>query len=181
MKNKGEEMLKSKLKRLEKRFTEFPELLGFSGGVSMNNILLAQKEAGLCFPVSYQWFLLTFGMGSFGDFEIFGLSETEDGKLKRESTLPDVMFALKLLRQNKGLPKEYLPFCGDGFGGYYFIRAVPENHEDSCIYFGDMKVGQMELVPLSITFADFLSKRVQEIAEQNVGERFWEYGWKDKG
>ncbi len=170
MKNSGEEMLKSKLKKLEKKILTFPELLEVSGGVCMDNILLAESESELCFPVSYRWFLMTFGMGSFGDLEIFGLSETEDRKLKRENALPNMMFALKQLRQNSGLPKEYLPFCGDGVGRYYCIKTAFSEYEDGEVCILNMETKHMELLPYSITFTDFLSKQVEDIVERRVRE-----------
>ena len=82
MKSGESRSLKEKLMKLEQKIMEYPGLQDFTGGVCQESILMAQKALEVAFPISYRWFLMTFGMGSFGDLEIFGLVEAEKGLQK---------------------------------------------------------------------------------------------------
>lgn len=166
MKNREEEILKEKLIRIEKQILKFPEFSYFCGGISRKNIEKVQKETGILFPVSYQWFLMTFGMGSFGDFEMFGLAETETGELNSVNSFPDLRVAVKQLRKEYGLSGNYLPVCGDGLDGYFCIRTDMKTEKDAEVYFLNVGKTPAELSALSVTFADFLSEKIQNVTEE---------------
>lgn len=165
MKNGEEVSLKEKLIGIEKKLRKFSGLSDFCGGVSQKNIQKVQKETGIQFPVSYRWFLMTFGMGNFGDFEIFGLAENEKGELSRSNSLPDLRFAVNQLRYQYELPENYFPVCGDGMDGYFCIRADVTTDKDAEVYFLDIGKLPAELSALSVTFADFLSNKIQNVTE----------------
>ena len=97
MKSGESRSLKEKLMKLEQKIMEYPGLQDFTGGVCQESILMAQKALEVAFPISYRWFLMTFGLGSFGDLEIFGLVEAEKG-LQKKRGAPDLLFMTERLR-----------------------------------------------------------------------------------
>lgn len=163
MKKKEKITLKDKLMRLEKRMMDYPELREFYGGVSIQNILWAQEELKLIFPVSYRWFLLTFGAGNFGDFEIFGLMENDNRTIRQGMSAPDVIWMTRQMRSKFGLPEEYIPIWGDGVGGYYCIKVSEKNYEDAEMYFLYVDSELPEFYYANRKMTDFFDQQIKRI------------------
>ena len=172
MKSGESRSLKEKLMKLEQKIMEYPGLQDFTGGVCQESILMAQKALEVAFPISYRWFLMTFGMGSFGDLEIFGLVEAEKG-LQKKRGAPDLLFMTERLRSLTGLPHGYLPVCGDGFSSYYCIRADQEERWDAEMYVWNMEKVLLEPVALGTDVVDFLSSQLEEAIEREKEQEYF--------
>lgn len=118
--------IKKRLQYLEKIMDSFCEYKEFTGAVSQKNIKLAEQKLNILFPVSYCWFLMTYGAGFFGEKEIFGILETKEGELQEIEYIPNVIWVTEFFRKIIGLSEEYVAISGDGMGSYYFVKAEKE-------------------------------------------------------
>lgn len=121
--------LKERLQNLEILVNRHSVLCDFEGGISKAHLETREKELGFYFPVSYCWFLLTYGVGFFGDMELFGLKETADGEICRGKSIPDVIWATNYFRQRAGIPQNCFVLCGSGDGIYYCVEANKEGRQ----------------------------------------------------
>lgn len=121
--------LKEHLQNLEILVNRHSALCDFEGGISKAHLEMMEKELGFYFPVSYCWFLLTYGVGFFGDTELFGLKETADGEICRGKSIPDVAWTTNFFRQRAGIPENCFVLCGSGDGIYYCVEADKERQQ----------------------------------------------------
>lgn len=133
-----------KFDQIDRIIAKYPQLSDFSGPVTEERILQAEEQLNLSFPEDYKRFLASYGAGSFGGFEIYGIVPNAD--LKR---IPNGIWLTEDLREKDHMPESYLAIGFDGFGGYYCIdtknninEAAPIvifvcDGDDDFLYHGD--------------------------------------------
>lgn len=164
--------LKECLQNLEILVSRNSVLCDFEGGISQAYLEKRERELGIYFPVSYCWFLLTYGVGFFGDMELFGIKEPADDQMGEGNSIPDVIWTTKHFRQRIGIPENWFVLCGSGDGSYYCVEADKERRNaDGRVLsvrldegYGQENVGNKEIW-LSTFLGDCF---VQEI-EENQG------------
>jgi hypothetical protein len=84
----------------------------FVGSKSETLIKLAENLLSIKFPAIYRRFLLEFGAGGVGSFEIFGIVSDDF----ENSSIPDIVWFTLRERNETNLPKFLLPVfdLGDG-------------------------------------------------------------------
>ena len=84
----------------------------WAGGVAEKTVLEAEARLKLSFPADYIEFLKTFGAGSLGSLEIYGLGCPATG-------VPNVEFVIKALDESgTTLPDGLIPVALEDNGGY---------------------------------------------------------------
>jgi hypothetical protein len=103
---------------------DHPELQGFVGERSETLVQAAEKTLGLKFPPSYRRFVLEFGAGNFGAFEVYGVIHSNF----ESSSVPDAVWCTLDERKSGDLPPDLVVIHHDGFGGYHCIdcKKSPE-------------------------------------------------------
>lgn len=137
--------LKNKLKKIERIIIENADSCTYSGPVSQSEILKAEIDMGIQFPVSYLWFLMTFGHGFFADDEIFGMDSIYNPG--HQFGIPYVASTTQILRERYSIPREYFAVSGDGQGYYYLASAGSgDRRQDADMYLLDINTGEIELL-----------------------------------
>ena len=137
--------LERKLKTIERIIINNADLCTYSGPVPQREIIKAEKDLGIQFPVSYLWFLMTFGHGFFADDEIFGMDPVYDPHC--QFGIPYVVSTTQLLRERFKIPLEYFAVSGDGYG-YYYLAATSsgERSQDADLYLLDVNTAEVALL-----------------------------------
>ncbi len=157
--------LKKKLKRIEKVFLENADLCTYLGPVPQREILKAEIDLGIQFPISYLWFLMTFGHGCFADDEIFGMDSVYDPD--HQFGIPYVVSTTQILRERCNIPKEYFAISGDGQGYYYLANAGDgDRSEDADLYLLDINTAELELLHNEMECAVQLSDFFEALFEE---------------
>jgi hypothetical protein len=126
----------------------------------------AEEALGLRFPPSYREFVLTFGAGSFGGTEIYGVIREEF----QNSMVPNGIWLTLKYRGTYGMPKPFIIICDDDLGSYFAIdtRRVDEQGESPVVILPvriDETAGEQELEVDAPDFGSFLLKMVREEIE----------------
>jgi hypothetical protein len=126
----------------------------------------AEEALGLRFPPSYREFVLTFGAGSFGGTEIYGVIREEF----QNSMVPNGVWLTLKDREAYGLPEPFIIIYNDGFGWYFAIdtRQVDDQGESPVVILPDRideTAGEQELEVDAPDFGSFLLKMVKEEIE----------------
>lgn len=89
----------------------------------------AEQVLGIRFPASYRAFLLDFGAGSFGSFEIYGII----GEDFENSSVPDAIWFTLTERREVDLPADMLVIGDAGTGELYCLRTLPSDREGAVV------------------------------------------------
>lgn len=137
------------------RLASFPER-DVGRGATADEVSEAERLLGATLPSSYRTFLVDFGWGGVGDWEVFGLGE-------------DVPPYLDLVRVTLSertemvppLPERLVPFHNDGGGNLYCLNTGRSAGTECPVVFWDHEgeVGQEPPV-LAESFASWLSDRL---------------------
>jgi len=103
-------MLNKSYQEAKKIITENEDLNDFIGGRSEKLILKGEQKLNLKFPISYLDFLKTFGAGSFGAEEIFGVIHDDF----ENSSVPDAIWYTLSERRESSLPNSLLVIYDSG-------------------------------------------------------------------
>ena len=157
--------LKEKLVKLEHTIELHTGLQDFYGGVSQKAIQDAESALGILFPFTYCWFLMTYGVGSFGDTELFGIFKNADGKRHQIDSVPDVVWVTGALQAKYNMPENSFLICGDGMGRYYGVIASKDDRKmDGEVFVLDVdNGGHCEFAGCSLSV--FLELAVKEAIE----------------
>lgn len=106
-------------------------LLTFRGSISETTIEDAEKKLSVKFPESYRQFLLDYGAGGVGSFEIYGIP---DERLNSIDNLSVISFTLKG-RKEWGMPVFLLPIYELGEGELFCVdfRTQEKNRHEAKI------------------------------------------------
>ena len=137
--------LEKKLKKIERTILENADLYRFAGPVPKKEILRAENDLEIKFPISYLWFLLTFGHGFWGDCEFFGMDPLYDPT--HQFGIPYVVSTTQILRERFNILFQYFAVSGDGGRYYYLVNAGTQGRrEDADVYLLDVNTSQVELL-----------------------------------
>lgn len=133
----------------------------FSGQRSENDIILAEKALGLKFSGIYKEFLKTYGAGSIGAEEIYGISSLDF----ENSTVPNGIWYTLSERKEINLPTNLLIIYATGDGELYCLdfNKINEEKEAAVVSFFpgfDLSIQKYEII--AEDFGDFLLDRVTE-------------------
>ena len=114
------------------RITEMLRDRSVAGPVSGQAVLQAEDALGVIFPTSYRLFLLNFGSGTIGLYEIFGLSEVDspDGPPLWRSVVQETTRSRKAGRGS--IPNEYVAFTSDGQGCKFYLDTARTDATGEC-------------------------------------------------
>lgn len=143
-----------------------PSLQHFVGRRDEALVRKAEEALGLRFPPSYREFVLTFGAGSFGGTEIYGVIREEF----QNSMVPNGVWLTLKYRETYGMPKPFILICDDDLGSYFAIdtRQVDDQGESPVVILPariDETAGEQELEVDTPDFGSFLLKMVKEEIE----------------
>lgn len=102
-------------------FTEFDDAgLEGTGGVSQEALEKAEEILGFKFAQDFREFLLKYGTGILGSFEIFGIVSNPESDTK---AIPNGVWLTCEMRGSIGLLKNHFVFGEDGIGGYFVLNC----------------------------------------------------------
>lgn len=138
----------------------------FAGQRSENDIILAEKVLGLKFSGMYKKFLKTYGAGSIGSEEIYGISSLDF----ENSTVPNGIWYTLSERKEINLPANLLVIYSTGDGELYCLdyNKINEEKEPAVVSFFpgfDLDIQKYDII--AEDFGDFLLERVTE-AVKNI-------------
>lgn len=152
------------LKQLEELIDSKRELAGFGGGVPQKTVMEQEKELGVLLPLSYCWFLLRYGVGSFGNTEIFGILTDENGEKVSGDSIPNFAWVTEYFRK-EGLDNRFIVISGNGMGQYFCIETESKNRKvDSKVYIFERENPSKTCNQVSSSFKKFL----REIIEKEI-------------
>ena len=135
--------LEKNLRKIERIILENADQCKCDGPVPKREILRAEKDLEIKFPISYLWFLLTFGHGFWADHEIFGMASIYDPE--QQTGIPYVVSTTQILRERFQIPSQFFAVSGDDEGYYYLVNAgSEERREDADLYLLDVNTSQVE-------------------------------------
>lgn len=138
-------LLEKRLKRIEEIIQANVNHYSFSGPVPKSEILRAEKDLQIKFPISYLWFLLTFGSGVWNECEIFGMTPVYDPT--HQFGIPYVVSTTQILREKFNIPSRFFAVSGDGGRFYYLVNAGDEERkQDADLYLLDVNTSQVDLL-----------------------------------
>jgi antitoxin YobK len=118
----------------------------FSGPATEEQIVAAERELGVVFPLSYRTFLQQYGAGTLDCIEIFGLPSN--------SLWGDVVMMNHLA--SRAVPRHFIKFTED-IGDYsYYLDTSQIDDEGECpvVVFGPEESGRV----IANSFIDFLGE-----------------------
>lgn len=153
----GMENYKKAIKVIEQNKSE----CYFAGQRSENDIILAEKALGLKFSGIYKEFLKTYGVGSIGSEEIYGISSLDF----ENSTVPNGIWYTLSERKEINLPANLLVIYSTGDGELYCLdyNKINEEKEPAVVSFFsgfDLDIQKYDII--AEDFGDFLLERVTE-------------------
>ena len=136
---------------------ENPSLCKFSGPMPAASVAAAEKALGVTFPASYRDFLLRFGAGNFGSFDVFGLTDPE-------FAAPHVPNAVwyTLQERKSGLPPALVALATDFMGTLVCLDTGSLSGDEAPVV--SWKEGK--ITPLAATFSLFLRDGVEGESEE---------------
>lgn len=137
------------MEQYEHIFQKYPNAAHFIGTVLEEDLLAAEKELGLKFPMDYRTFVKKFGAGYFHTLEIYGIIAG-----KQIECIPNAVWVTRALREKYCLPESYIAIGFDGISGYYCIHAGMGN----VVLFETRTNAQKQLAN---SFLDFLLKSLK--------------------
>jgi len=157
--------LEKKLRKIEGIIIENADLCTYYGPVPQGEIRKAEKDLGIQFPISYLWFLMTFGHGFFADDEIFGMDSVYEPD--HQVGIPYVVSSTQMLRDRCNIPQEYFAVSGDGYGYYYLANAGSEGRgQDADLYLLDTNTAEVSLLldenEQAVQLSDFFAAAFEE-------------------
>jgi hypothetical protein len=103
-----------------------PELADFVGTVPFEEVWVAEGQLEVTFPQSYREFLQTYGAGSFGGRQVYGLGVPDTG-------LPSVVYATQALRESDDFfPGDLVVVEDTGEGDLLCLATSRMNEENEC-------------------------------------------------
>lgn len=153
----GMENYKKAIKVIEQNKSE----CYFAGQRSENDIILAEKALGLKFSGIYKEFLKTYGAGSIGSEEIYGISSLDF----ENSTVPNGIWYTLSERKEINLPANLLVIYSTGDGELYCLdyNKINGEKEPAVVSFFpgfDLDIQKYDII--AEDFGDFLLERVTE-------------------
>ena len=106
-----------------------PVMSSFVGPRSTDLLDRAEHVLGIRFPPTYRSFLLDFGAGNFGSFEIYGVIDQDF----ENSSVPDAIWFTLTERREVDFAPDMLVIGDVGTGELYCLRASPSGAETPVI------------------------------------------------
>lgn len=118
-------------------------------------VAAAERALGLRLCTTYRRFVLEFGAGNFGAFEVYGVT-TENFDV---ASVPNGIWLTLRKRETIGLPHNFVVVGSDGMGGYYCLNNE-ENDEDGevIVYYP----GVIHQEKIANSFGEFFLNGIQE-------------------
>ena len=134
------------------------DLAGFVGAVPFEEVWVAEGQLGVTFPDSYRQFLQTYGAGSFGGQDIYGLGVPDTG-------LPNVVWATEAVRASDDFfPGDLVVIQDTGQGDLLCLATSRMNEENECPvvqWIPEMSFEEQAFEVVNSTFAHFLLRTVR--------------------
>lgn len=112
--------------------SNYPQLKSFVGPRSENLIKKAEESLGLKFPTTYRRFILEYGAGAFGGFEVYGVIDDNF----HESTVPNGIWITLRNREKYNVPRELICIGTDGIDHEYMIDSqIEKNGENPVVLY----------------------------------------------
>ena len=136
---------------------ENPSLGHFAGPMPAAAVAAAEKALGVSLPASYKDFLLRFGAGNFGSFEVFGLPDPEFSKPR----VPNAVW-YTLQERKSGLPAAFVALGTDFEGTLYCLDTSAASGDDAPVV--SWNAGTVS--PLRPSFSLYLRDGVEGESEE---------------
>jgi len=91
----------------------------FLGEIEEELVEKAENFLGIQFPADYRKFVLNYGTGCIGNYEIYGITK----KKLTESSAPDTVWSTNFFRENTGLVKKMIIIESIGDGDYIVLNC----------------------------------------------------------
>lgn len=141
---------------------EHPELQHFVGARSETLVQAAEKALGLKFPSSYRRFVLELGAGSFGSFEVYGVTDANF----ESSSVPNGIWCTLDDRKFGSLPLDLVVVSHDGTGSYYCLDCKKSSEEELIVlYHLGHPLAQQNKEIIANSFGEFFLQNVREQLE----------------
>lgn len=142
-----------------------PELMQFVGPRTEAMISKSEQSLSMTFPSDYRRFLSEFGAGSFGAFEIYGITPEQFPF----EAVPNGIWVTLCERIDSSLPRDLVAVGSDGSGGLYCIRngAGPVGKSPVVLFTPGMSSSQDVLQVIASDFAEYFLTGVREQVERN--------------
>lgn len=126
------------------------------GPVGEDEVLAAEEALGVVFPPQYRQFLLEYGSGVVGAYEIYGLGGDRNG-------VPHLLWLVDDL-EKFGLkrPPQLIPFHAEGNGDYSAILAAPLKglRQGSVVYWSPRRDDVLDVQPAYDSLEDWFADRL---------------------
>lgn len=136
---------------------EHPDLAHFAGPMPPESVAAAEKTLGVTFPASYKDFLLRFGAGNYGSFEVFGLPDTECATPR----VPNAVW-YTLQERKSGLPPALVTIGADDEETVYCLDTAATAGNDAPV----VSWNAGKTLPLSPSFSSYFRDAVEIEAEE---------------
>lgn len=127
------------------------------GPVDEFSVAKAEESIGVPMPALYKSFLLQYGSGVIGQYEIYGLGCPQNG-------VPNLLWLIQDLKQI-GLqrPTQIIPFHAEGDGDYSAVLAAPLAGQSvgSVVYWSPRRDDQLDIRPAAVSLEDWFANRVR--------------------
>ncbi len=143
--------------------SHYPTLMQFVGPRSEELIQSAEDRLEVQFPGSYRSFILNFGAGSFGSFEVYGVINDNFEK----STIPNGIWATLDAQKRFNLPAKLVIIGSDGMGDDYVLdlRRQSQTYLSVIIYSVGLQEREQDIEVMAPDFGSFLYSKVKEQIE----------------
>jgi hypothetical protein len=147
-----------------KIITQNPDLSDFVGPREKALVDVAEKALELKFPPTYQRFLLEYGAGSFGSFEVFGIINENF----ESSSVPDAIWYTLTERKGANLPRELTVIGEDGMGGLFCLNLgmMEDDEAHVTLYIPGHPINTQPNEVIAKDFGEFLLTYVQQQLEE---------------
>ncbi len=135
----------------------------FGQGVSEDIVRDAESVLGVQFPLSYRWWLLRYGSGYLGTYELQGLAPELPSKRDPAEVFAGDVVWTTLQNRARGLPDHLLELLSYEGDEVYFLDLAAGQQEAPVVM---RSAGNGDVHRVANSFAEFLS---QELSEASTG------------
>lgn len=130
----------------------------FVGSRSALLVQKAEQTLGIRFPPTYRAFLLDFGAGNFGAFEVYGIIDDDF----ENSSVPDAIWFTLTERREVNFPADILVIGDAGTGELYCLRVSQSDNEGTVVLIDPGMINE-ELAgqPISKDFGCYILENIQ--------------------
>jgi len=145
------------------------EIQDFVGSRPETLVQKAEKVLGLHFPLTFRHFVLEYGAGSFGGFEVYGVINDQ----YYNSAIPNGVWATLDARAKWNLPMHYFHVANDGMGTDFCLDFNLSIGDESpvVIYEIGLQSTEQTIPKVADDFGIFFLSNVMQSLDFHLGQR----------